>query len=312
MANIKFLYWNTANKGFTQEKVLNALFRTRQPADILLLGECPSGLSLAFLAHWGLTELPILAKNGQPLQQRAYYQAAKLSLTLAVPVPVVKRIQNKLLQRQQFGNDYEEIIRRLRVSITRLVQMNLVVNGQSYLLASVHFPSKLAQDEVSQLQIARSYKAKLLDTATHHAATYGNRLLVVGDFNMNPFDAGMVEPMGFHALGNRDQANPATARHYDQTPIFYNPCWSLLGDYYPTHADRRMGGSFYYAKSASRRLFWHLFDQVVVSQEMANAFVPSSLSFVEVPTLRQEMLSGVERRLANFSDHFPLTFTLAL
>lgn len=164
MANITFLYWNTANKGFTQEKVLNALFRTRQPADILLLGECPSGLSPAFLAHWGLTELPILAKNGQPLQQRAYYQAAKLSLTLAAAVPVVKRIQNKLLKRQQFGNDYEEIIRRLRVSITRLVQMHLVVNGQSYLLASVHFPSKLAQDEVSQLQIARSYKAKLLVT----------------------------------------------------------------------------------------------------------------------------------------------------
>jgi hypothetical protein len=92
MANIKFLYWNTANKGFTQEKVLNALFRTRQPADVLLLGECLSGLSSAFLTHWGLTELPIQAKSGQSLQQRAYYQASKLSLTLAVPVPVVKRI----------------------------------------------------------------------------------------------------------------------------------------------------------------------------------------------------------------------------
>ncbi|RZJ95114.1 MAG: hypothetical protein EOO60_01370 [Hymenobacter sp.] len=312
MANIKFLYWNTANKGFTQEKVLNALFRTRQPADVLLLGECPSGLTTGFLARWGLLELLIQTKSGQSLQQRVYYQPAKLGLTLAAPVPVVKQVQSTVLATQPFGDDYEETVRRLRIRITRLVQMQLVVNGQAYLLASVHFPSKLAQDEVSQLQIAHSYKAKLLTTATNQAATYHNRIIVVGDFNMNPFDAGMVEPLGFHALGNREQANPNTERHYDKTPIFYNPCWSLLGDYHPTHVDRRTGGSFYYAKSASRRLFWHLFDQVIVSRELAGSFVPSSLSLVEVPTLRREMLSGIERQKAQFADHFPLTFTLIL
>jgi hypothetical protein len=312
MAAISFLYWNTGGKGFTQEDVLDGLFTSRGAIDILLLGECPSGLTSAFLVKWGLVELPVHSEDGRALQQRIYYQPPKLSLTLAAPVRTVKRVQKTLLHTQQIGDEYEETIRQLRVRITRLVQMQLVVNGQSYLVASIHFPSKRSQDEVSQLQIAHSYKAKILATAVNDVARYGNRLIVVGDFNMNPFDAGMVEPLGFHALGNRDHANPDTERHYDKTPIFYNPCWALLGDYHPAHTDRRTGGSFYYAGSTSRRLFWHLFDQVLVSQEMVDSFVPSSLSLVEVPSLHQEMMSGIDRKKAQYADHFPLTFTLTL
>ncbi len=51
IAAITFFYWNTGGKGFTQQKVLTALFRTRQPTDVLLLGECPSELTTVFLAR---------------------------------------------------------------------------------------------------------------------------------------------------------------------------------------------------------------------------------------------------------------------
>ncbi|GAB3307855.1 hypothetical protein [Hymenobacter tenuis] len=313
MAEISFLYWNTGGKGFTQEKVLNALFRKcGGSADILILGECPSGLEPAFLVKWNLVELPVLAKDGQKLQQRVYYQEHKLSLSIAVPIKTVKRVQKTLQSVEQLGGEYDRIVRHSRVRITRLVQMHLNVNGQSYLLASVHFPSKKEQDEVSQLQIAHSYKAKLLATAMDIPNPYENRIIVVGDFNMNPFDAGMIEPLGFHALGNRDQANLTTLRHYDATPIFYNPCWALLGDHHPTHTDRRTGGSFYYGSSSSRRLFWHLFDQVIVSQKMVDLFKPSSLSLIEIPTLLKEMTSNITREKALYADHFPLTFTLKL
>jgi endonuclease/exonuclease/phosphatase family metal-dependent hydrolase len=312
MPTINFIYWNTNKKGLTQEPVLENIFSRRGTPDILLLGECPSGLMPTFLSQHGLTELPVLSKDGEALQQRIYYNASKLTLTLVLPVKTIKQTQSTPLSRHPFGNSYVEIVRRLRVRITRLVQMKLTVNDKDYLLASVHFPSKIEQDEMSQLQIARSYKAKLLDTVAKNEVLFDNRIIVVGDFNMNPFDAGMVEPLGFHALGNRDMANPKTQRHYDVTPIFYNPCWALLGDYYPSHADRRTGGSIYYEGSSSRRLFWHLFDQVIVSREIINLFEASSLALLEVRELHDEMMSGIKRKDAEYSDHFPLTFSLTL
>lgn len=310
---LRFLYWNTNKKGATQQEVLDATFKQLGVADILILGECPAGLTVALQTTYGLQEVPVYTFGEEALDQRIYVRtAANVTISLATPFEIETLAEDTIIESQEVGGVLEQRIRRLLTNITRLLLLNLTVDGTAHLLASIHFPSKKFQDEISQLQIANSYKQKLLLTAAAPAATFGNRIIVVGDFNMNPFDAGMVEPLGFHALGNRDLAHHSSALHWAPSPLFYNPCWALLGDYFPDHASRRMGGSHYYKGAYSGRLHWHLFDQVLVSEALVEQFHESSLTLVEIPVLLTEMKSGIARSTAQYADHLPLSFTLTL
>ena len=56
----------------------------------------------------------------------------------------------------------------------------------------------------------------------------------VGDFNMNPFDAGMISVEAIHGLMTRQLAGQADRLHMSQARRrFYNPLWGFLGDWHP-------------------------------------------------------------------------------
>ena len=323
MRPIKFLYWNTDKKGATRQEVLSEVFtllkrpdrwQEEEVPDVLILAECPVGLEQTFLDTHGLREIPLGSGQKAGLQQRVYVRYdAGLTLKMSEHFDVEEVAEDVVVRRQMLGlSSYEETIRRSYTKVTRLLLLNLSVDGTNYLLACVHFPSKKYQDEISQLQIAHTYKSKLLAESSKKKKVYDDRIIIVGDFNMNPFDAGMLEPHGFHAVSNRDFADHQKKVNFVASPSFYNPCWALLGDYAIRHDNRKVGGSHYYAGAHSRRLYWHLFDQVLVSQAMIDCFVDRPLQLIEVPALEKEMRSGIKRVDARYSDHFPLAFILHL
>lgn len=94
-----------------------------------------------------------------------------------------------------------------------------------------------------------------------------NRLVLMGDFNMNPYDRGMNLAMGLNAMMTRAcvAAGRRTflGRQYD---FYYNPMWSLFGD-----GSEGPAGTVY-DTSNQGPYGWNMLDQVVINYSLVNEF----------------------------------------
>ena len=103
--------------------------------------------------------------------------------------------------------------------------------AQDILVAAIHLPSKVNWEEADQAAESPFYSdwIKQAEKQVGH-----QRTIVIGDFNMNPYEKGMVNASGFNAAMSRSIAmnrkRVLQGLHY---PFFYNPMWSLMGDLSP-------------------------------------------------------------------------------
>jgi hypothetical protein len=174
------------------------------------------------------------------------------------------------------------------------------------LLAAAHLPSKLHRTDDSQ----RYTCADLAEVIREQEQRLGHRRTVlVGDFNMNPFEPPMVSAREFHAVMDRQTARGGSRMvEGKEYPYFYNPMWSLLGDASPGPP-----GTHYYARGDHVTYFWNMLDQVLVRPELLACFRNEDLeiltddgtvSFLKKQTGRPNPKTA--------SDHLPLLFRINL
>ncbi len=178
--------------------------------------------------------------------------------------------------------------------------------------AFIHFPSKLHQDEMSQWQVVEPYKRSI------HNLTNNNRVIIVGDFNMNPFDLGMTEPRGFYAQNNISTTKiNAHFAHGISEFMYYNPCWTLLGDFYLGHENKalkRQGGSHYFNKQLARNIKWHILDQIIFRKSLFDEFIKEELKIIETDEWVDQLTASFEKKKKKKEngevvlDHLPLQF----
>jgi endonuclease/exonuclease/phosphatase family metal-dependent hydrolase len=173
------------------------------------------------------------------------------------------------------------------------------------LLAIVHLPSKLyfSDDSMAFECVALAKKVREQEGALGHSRT-----VIVGDLNMNPFEAGVASTEGLHAVMSRQVAARGSRTVQDRPyPFFYNPMWGRFGD-------RTDGppGTYYYERSEHVTYFWNIFDQVLVRpallptldsdgpKVLTNAGGTSLLA----PDGKPDWRGG--------SDHLPILFSLNL
>jgi hypothetical protein len=175
--------------------------------------------------------------------------------------------------------------------------------GESLLLVGVHLPSKLFQRESDQPFEA----VRLISRIKEAEALVGHeRTIVLGDFNMNPFEPGMVSSEALHGVMDRRIAekgsrtvNAGTRRY------FYNPMWSLMGD----HASGALG-TYFRGSGAYTHYFWNTFDQVLIRPSLLAAFQEEGLRIVETVGRRSLLAKngpGLDRKI---SDHLPILLKL--
>jgi hypothetical protein len=173
----------------------------------------------------------------------------------------------------------------------------------SILVAVLHLPSKLNWSNTTQTthSVLVSQEIRAVEVDVGHART-----IVVGDFNMNPFDSGLISTHGFNAVLTRREAKirPRTVQGR-QFPYFFNPMWSFLGDKTP-HAS----GTYYHRSPPPDAQAWNIYDQVIVRPVLMDA-----LRSVEILT------SDGGAPLANAygipmhrqaSDHLPILFKMSV
>ena len=123
------------------------------------------------------------------------------------------------------------------------------------IIAGVHLRSKFGGlTTADQSDYAKPIVNELrsLEDQVRHSNT-----ILLGDFNMNPYDHGMTSWAAMHGLMTTALASKTGHEH--QSRRFYNPMWGLFGDRSPGAA-----GSFYWKNSAPHNPHWVIFDQVLL------------------------------------------------
>lgn len=176
-------------------------------------------------------------------------------------------------------------------------------NLPSILLAAVHLPSKLWLDSGDQTEICRQLSVQLQQAE----ATIGHRrLLAVGDFNVNPFEAGMIAPTALNAESSRRVAGKGTRTINEVSyPYFYNPMWNHLGD----EMDGP-GGTYFYSGTKPVRVSWNTFDQVLVRPDLLRYFKTKELEILTGDGTRSFLNRNKIPDKARVSDHLPIAFKL--
>ncbi len=132
------------------------------------------------------------------------------------------------------------------------------------------------------------------------------RTILMGDLNMNPFEAGMVGARGgLHAvMSRRVAARSERTVQSEKYPFFYNPMWNHLGD------SGNTGGTFYYENSEPVCYFWNMYDQVLLRPDLLDGFEPEQVRIVSevrgVSLLQDD--GRPDKEMA--SDHLPVVLEL--
>jgi hypothetical protein len=172
-----------------------------------------------------------------------------------------------------------------------------VGNFFEFLMVAVHLPSKLNQDETTQTLEAAEFKREIEQVEVDFEL---NDTIVLGDFNMNPFEKGMVSASAFHsvpcekiALG--DERIIKQRKHQ----YFYNPMWNLFGDL------NEKPGTYFHRDSEQAVYFWNILDQIIMRPSMTRYFIKNSLSIItEIGDLNLTKPNG----RPDLSDHLPIYF----
>ncbi|ADG69436.1 Endonuclease/exonuclease/phosphatase [Planctopirus limnophila DSM 3776] len=180
--------------------------------------------------------------------------------------------------------------------------LELRTGHETLLIALVHLPSLLHRDETDQ-DIIISDLISRIDEQEKFAGH--SRTMVIGDFNLNPFSRQVIGANGLHATMSRQLVKKGS-RTVDgnERKMFYNPMWRFLGD-----DGEHPPGTHFYRSSTSNAYFWHVFDQVLLRNELTDRLVDLKI-ITKLNSFSLLNDSGQPDR-ENFSDHFPVVLKLA-
>ncbi len=172
--------------------------------------------------------------------------------------------------------------------------------GIDILLVAVHLPSKLHTNESEQASIATRIATEINSREAEQKHT---RTIVIGDFNMNPFETGLIGSEAFHAVMTKEIALKERRVVLGQErKYFYNPMWSRLGD-----DSEGQAGTYYYG-SGMNSYFWNTFDQVLLRPSLLPCFHQKNLKIIDeingISLIKNNQISN------QFSDHLPLMIKL--
>lgn len=177
--------------------------------------------------------------------------------------------------------------------------------GQSVLIAGVHFPSKRERDEINHASLAARISRRIAEVEMEVEVGH-DRTIVIVDFNMNPFEAGMSNADGFHGVMDRRIAARGSRRvDAEERPFFYNPMWKAMGD----HSAPALG-TYFKDVGGYVNFYWHTFDQALLRPSLLDYFREGELRLVNTignTALLRGDRPGLDRTI---SDHLPLVLNL--
>jgi exonuclease III len=184
-----------------------------------------------------------------------------------------------------------EVYSGYRTSIRKLK-----LGSHEILLALVHGVDPRNNDAETRQSDVQSL-ASDLSLIKEQQAT--NKLVILGDFNMNPYDRGMTLAAGLNAMMTRSCAARGSRTHQNKSyDFYYNPMWSLFGD------NTAGPSGTVYDISNQGPYGWSMFDQVLIHHSIISLFHDVQI-LDQVGDL--PLMDARGRPNSNqSSDHFPI------
>lgn len=176
-----------------------------------------------------------------------------------------------------------------------------IVNGND-ILCCVHLQSKIYNDSDKQRQTTiRNIVYGICETEDKNNTS---NTIVVGDFNMNPYDDGCLEADCFHGLPIYHEAKRKIRKIADENyKMFYNPMWNFCGDFSKPY------GTYYHSGNNLSNTYWNIFDQVIIRPDLKQRFTNKSLEII-TSVNGNSLLNTSGYPNKDISDHLPISFEL--
>lgn len=262
---MKYLFWNT-NKIVDIDKVLVELIESHTPHIFALAEYINDGDSLL---------KKLLAKG------LLYYEVPQI----ACRVRIFTCFNIKYVEHGH-DNKYFTI---------KLFPYNKTEN---HIISFVHFPSKMRPVQRKNDVIIREMMSAIKSSM---ALVSNKKIIIMGDFNMNPFEESMVSADSLHAVSTRSIASKVNRKIDNVTyDYMYNPMWNFVGDSNPTF------GTYYYASSDFTCYYWNTFDQFLISPELIDDLKMDQIKVIS----SVNTTSLCSKTKPNISDHLPIYFEL--
>jgi exonuclease III len=165
---------------------------------------------------------------------------------------------------------------------------------------SLHLPSQMFQHYDALKAFIRDFRE---DIDLNIGNSIDNNILIIGDFNVSPFDKPMIDFDGFSAT-NSINARHSITHLTKKKNLYYNPTWKLYSntEFPGTKHFKRPSGSSYDV------LEHHFLDQVVISSKLLNELKSEEIRVITQSNKFDYYLSGSNTLLE--SDHLPLTYEI--
>jgi len=179
-----------------------------------------------------------------------------------------------------------------QIEIPTILSMNFVC---------VHFHSKVNWSEDS---LALECVNLARDIDLFESKTGIDNTMIIGDFNMNPYESGLVAANGLHALPDLNHVSKRTqSRVIDgiKYKYFYNPMWSFFGD------KTEPFGTYYYREPGHVSREWNIYDQVIYRPALSDFIQNEGVEIIN--SIGGELLVNALNRpdRDQYSDHLPIT-----
>jgi endonuclease/exonuclease/phosphatase family metal-dependent hydrolase len=150
----------------------------------------------------------------------------------------------------------------------------------------------------------RGSHATILRTAIEGFWKAKRPLILMGDFNADPYDSEVSSSSGMLAVRDREEAmeewsSPLAGTPQGMRPL-YNPMWGLLPEAWPSGRPR---GTIFLS-SMKRGIRWRLYDQILLSGDLVAKMrgTPEILAVLSGTRL----VTPQGRPTSRFSDHLPV------
>ena len=163
---------------------------------------------------------------------------------------------------------------------------------------SVHLPSQMFQSMDGLKSYIRSFRNEI-------DAEFGNSsqkdILIIGDFNVSPFEKPMIDFDGFSASNSKKLSKVATHLK-TKKELYYNPTWSL-------YINNNFPGTIYFKRPSNSSydiLEHHLLDQVVISYSLNRKLISEFINILKVTS--NKTFFDKSTNTVKISDHLPLIY----
>lgn len=267
---MRYLFWNTNRK--VVDEIICSMIKEYKPA-IIVLAEYEG-------------DRDYLIKSIKINTGIDYMELQRLACKVCIFV------------NEKIGNNIEHYDDHSNYTIKRIPYNSY---NDFHIVVFVHLPSKLYGNKEKNRHLLEQITCKVNEIDQNRK----RKVIILGDFNINPYEDAMTYLTGCNAVSSKDIAMKIWRKDRNEKDkyyyYYYNPMWNFLGD------RDNINGTYYYDKTSDHSRYWNTFDQFVVSPALIK-------DIDEIKIIKHVGAISLENRQGipdiKISDHYPIYFKL--